>query len=94
MLLRSTCSFLDSSGEEKVSGHGPGNKKKTTKKKKDARGEDEAGEETDEGDMESREVDYMSDSSTNSELEFLVCVSCFEWVCSHSSISTPDFIPW
>ena len=52
--------------------------KKVKKKKKEKRlateGE-EAGEETDEGDMESREVDYMSDSSSNSELEFLVMAS-------------------
>lgn len=42
------------------------------KKKKRVSEVEEAGEETDEGDMESREVDYMSDSSSNSELEFLV----------------------
>ena len=32
----------------------------------------EAGEETDEGDVESREVDYMSDSTSESEQEFQV----------------------
>lgn len=42
-------------------------KKMKEKKKKRADGED-----TDEGDMESREVDYISDSSSGSELEFLV----------------------
>lgn len=41
-------------------------------KKKSQGSEDEAGEETDEGDMESREVDYMSDSSSDSEQEFQV----------------------
>ena len=41
-------------------------------KKKSQGSEDEAGEETDEGDMESREVDYMSDSSSDSEHEFQV----------------------
>ena len=51
-----------------------GHKKKTAgrSKKKSQGSEDEAGEETDEGDMESREVDYMSDSSSNSEHEFQV----------------------
>lgn len=48
---------------------------KSKKRKKSAGVDDEAGEETDEGDMESREVDYMSDSSSNSELEFLVMQS-------------------
>lgn len=49
-------------------------KKVNSKKKKKRLTVDgaEAGEDTDEGDMESREVDYMSDSSSNSELEFLV----------------------
>jgi hypothetical protein len=46
--------------------------RKKKKKKRDAVNGGEAGEDTDEGDMESREVDYMSDSSSNSELEFLV----------------------
>ena len=32
----------------------------------------EAGEETDEGEIESREVDYMSESSSDSEQEFQV----------------------
>lgn len=41
-------------------------------KKKSQGSEDEAGEETDEGDMESREVDYMTDTSSNSEHEFQV----------------------
>ena len=44
-------------------------------KKKSQGSEDEAGEETDEGDMESREVDYMSDSSSDSEQEFQVSQS-------------------
>lgn len=44
-------------------------------KKKSQGSEDEAGEETDEGDMESREVDYMSDSSSDSEHEFQVGMS-------------------
>ena len=44
-------------------------------KKKSQGSEDEAGEETDEGDMESREVDYMSDSSSASEQEFQVSTS-------------------
>ena len=47
------------------------NKKKKRKKRATVDGV-EAGEDTDEGEMESREVDYMSDSSSNSELEFLV----------------------
>ena len=41
-------------------------------RKKSQASEDEAGEETDEGDMESREVDYMSDASSDSEQEFQV----------------------
>ena len=44
-------------------------------KKKSQGSDDEAGEETDEGDMESREVDYMSDSSSDSEQEFQVSTS-------------------
>ena len=44
-------------------------------KKKSQGSDDEAGEETDEGDMESREVDYMSDSSSDSEQEFQVSMS-------------------
>ena len=51
------------------------NKKKKRKKRATVDGV-EAGEDTDEGEMESREVDYMSDSSSNSELEFLVIVRC------------------
>lgn len=51
-------------------------KGKNKKKRVTVDGE-EAGEETDEGDMESREVDYMSDASSNSELEFLVIT--FRW---------------
>lgn len=48
-------------------------KKATGRTKKKSQGsEDEAGEETDEGDMESREVDYMSDTSSDSENEFQV----------------------
>ena len=43
------------------------------KKKKGRRSSVEAGEDTDEGDMESREVDYMTDSSSGSEQEFQVC---------------------
>ena len=39
---------------------------------------DEAGEETDEGDMESREVDYMTDASSNSEMEFLVSLLTYQ----------------
>lgn len=48
--------------------------KKKKKKKKGSRDDDEvgAGEDTDEGDLESREVDYMTDSSSNSEQEFQV----------------------
>ena len=53
------------------------NKKK--KKKRETADGREAGEDTDEGDMESREVDYMSDSSSNSELEFLVIVLLGGW---------------
>ena len=52
-----------------------GRKKKApgrAKKKSQGGSEDEAGEETDEGDMESREVDYMSDTSSDSEHEFQV----------------------
>lgn len=47
-------------------------KVKSKKKKRVTIDGEEAGEDTDEGDMESREVDYMTDSSSNSELEFLV----------------------
>lgn len=46
--------------------------KKVNSKKKKKRLTVDGGEDTDEGEMESREVDYMSDSSSNSELEFLV----------------------
>lgn len=46
-----------------------------TSKKKSQGSDDEAGEETDEGDMESREVDYMSDASSDSEHEFQVSKS-------------------
>lgn len=35
-------------------------------------GDDGAGEETDEGDVEGQEVDYMTDSSSVSEQEFQV----------------------
>ncbi len=54
-------------------------KMKTKKMKKGVGADEEAGEETDEGDMESREVDYMSDSSSNSELEFLVFSLIPKW---------------
>ena len=50
------------------------NKKKDKKKKLRLGVDAEAGEDTDEGDMESREVDYITDSSSNSEQEFQVCV--------------------
>lgn len=64
--------MLDSSGAVKGKG-GRVNPRNILKRKKRVTSEvEEAGEETDEGDMESREVDYMSDSSSNSELEFLV----------------------
>ena len=56
----------DSSKKEK-------NKKKGKKKRK-LGADAEAGEETDEGDMESREVDYITDSSNNSDHEFEVCI--------------------
>ena len=49
-------------------------KKRKKKKQRLKGGEDEAGEETDEGDMESREVDYMSDLSSSSEMEYQVSV--------------------
>lgn len=65
------------------------NKKKKKKKKATDDGV-EAGEDTDEGDMESREVDYMSDSSSSSELEFLV-IRAHPQVLCHLSISK---IPW
>jgi len=67
--------------DEHKKGPQPASKKDKTKgaqkKKKKGRrsGEDsmEAGEDTDEGEMESREVDYMTDSSSESEQEFQVC---------------------
>lgn len=47
--------------------------KKKKKKRQASHGNDsEAGEETDEGEVESREVDYMSESSSDSENEFQV----------------------
>ena len=46
-------------------------RKKSVSKK---RGVSEGGEETDEGDMESWEVDYMSESSSASEKEYKVGV--------------------
>ena len=61
--------FCSTEGEKKKKAPG-----KVSRKKSQA-SEDEAGEETDEGDMESREVDYMSDASSDSEQEFQVrCV--------------------
>ncbi len=61
-------------GEKDKNKTGQKKKKKKKKKKKGSRDDDEvgAGEDTDEGDMESREVDYMTDSSSNSEQEFQV----------------------
>ena len=52
-------------------------KNKKTQKKKNRRQEEdlEAGEDTDEGEMESREMDYTTDSSSNSEQDFQVNVS-------------------
>ena len=47
-------------------------KKAGKKKQKKHSVGDEAGEETDEGDMESQEVDYMTDSSSASEKEYKV----------------------
>ena len=59
---------------------------KNKKMKKNTGAEEEAGEETDEGDMESREVDYMTDSSSNSELEFLVISSLSRFFCNFISL--------
>ena len=64
------CPFVNNNNTLAEAGH---KKKAPGRSKKKSQGsEDEAGEETDEGDMESREVDYMSDSSSNSENEFQV----------------------
>ena len=59
--------------KDKTSAKSISKKAKSKKKRRKQSGlEMEAGEDTDEGEMESREVDYMSDSSSNSEQEFLV----------------------
>ena len=50
-------------------------KRRGGKKRGEQREEDEAGEETDEGDMEGQEVDYMSRSSSESEDEFQVTLT-------------------
>ena len=64
---------------------GKGVKKSRQRPGKSKEGE-EAGEETDEGDMEGVEVDYMSRSSSESEEEFQVCVHLL--VSLHFSLSS------
>ena len=46
-----------------------GKKRKGSQRKRVEHSDSEAGEETDEGDMESREVDYFSDTSSDREEE-------------------------
>lgn len=46
--------------------------RKRQKRKHPLHSDSEAGEETDEGEVESKEVDYMSDSTSESEQEFQV----------------------
>ena len=66
------CAASGGSSPNKKGKSGKKPRRRTGKKKGEEGEREEAGEETDEGDMEGEEVDYMSRSSSESEEEFQV----------------------